>query len=120
LKTITRALIATTKSVTPTLTTPTTPAVGLSVAQRAVTGVKDTIKKGVITPGTTIKIPHVAGSRANLEKAIELWKKYVHEVNEELITLGQESDVYTKAMQEAVTKTVHLILLQSSAPGSMT
>lgn len=101
-----------TKTETTTVTSPispsptTTPSPGISgVAWRAIQGVKDLINKGVVEPGTTIKILHVAGSRANLEKAIELWKQYVPEVNVELITLGQEPDVYTKAMQEAVTKT---------------
>lgn len=99
-----------TKTETVTVTSPvsptTTPPPGISdVAWRAVQGVKDLINKGVVKPGTTIKILHVAGSRANLEKAIELWKQYVPEINVELITLGQEPDVYTKAMQEAVTKT---------------
>ncbi len=85
--------------------TPTGPA-GLSgVAARAVQGVKDLINRGVVKPGTTMRILHVAGSRANLEKAIELWSKYVPEIKVELITLGQEPDVYNKAMQEAVTKT---------------
>ena len=106
-KTLTKTVTTTvTATGTPTTTTTTPMAPGLSaVAQRAVAGVKELIDKGVISPGTTLRILHVAGSRANLEKAIELWKQYVPEVNVELITLGQEPDVYNKAMQEAVTKT---------------
>lgn len=97
-----------TSTVTKTVTaTPgvTPPPVGLSgAATRALEGVRDLLNRGVIKPGTTIKILHVAGSRAQLERAIELWGQYVPEVNVELITLGQEPDVYTKAMAEAVTK----------------
>lgn len=106
-ETITATTTVTAPGVTTTPPTTTTPAIpGLSdVAQRAVAGVKDLISRGVVSPGTTLRILHVAGSRAQLEKAIELWKRYVPEVNVELITLGQEPDVYNKAIQEAVTKT---------------
>ncbi|MEM2389427.1 MAG: extracellular solute-binding protein [Ignisphaera sp.] len=94
----------TTVTVAPTPTPTVIP--GLSgAASRAIAGVRDLLNRGVIAPGTTIRILHVAGSRANLEKAIELWSRYVPEVKVELITLGTEPDVYTKAMSEAVTKT---------------
>ncbi|MEM3662207.1 MAG: extracellular solute-binding protein [Sulfolobales archaeon] len=86
-----------------TVTTPPPPGIDV-VAQRAINGVKDLLTKGLAKPGDKIRILHVAGSRANLEKAIELWKKYIPEIDVELITLGQEPDVYTKAMSEAVTK----------------
>jgi multiple sugar transport system substrate-binding protein len=84
----------------------TTPAIAeLSpVAQRAVLGIKKLIADGKISPGTTLRILHVTGSKAQLEKAIELWRKYVPEINIELVTQGTEPDVYTKAMNEAVTK----------------
>ena len=113
-KTVTHEVTKTatvTKTVTATATTTappptTTPTVGLDpVAQRAIDGVKALLASGKAKPGDTIRILHVAGSRANLEKAIEYWYKYVPDIKVELITLGQEPDVYTKAMQEAVTKT---------------
>jgi multiple sugar transport system substrate-binding protein len=75
------------------------------VARRAVLGVKKLIADGVVPKGATLRILHVAGSKAQLEKAIELWSKYVPEIKVELITMGTEPDVYTKAMSEAVTKT---------------
>jgi multiple sugar transport system substrate-binding protein len=102
--TVTTTVTSTVTGVVPPPTT--TPAVGFDpVTQRAIDGVKALIASGKAKPGDTIRILHVAGSRANLEKAIELWEKYVtKDIKIELITLGQEPDVYTKAMQEAVTK----------------
>jgi ABC-type glycerol-3-phosphate transport system substrate-binding protein len=101
--TLTREVTKTVTATAPITVTP--PPVGLDVvAQRAIDGVKSLIAKGAAKPGDTIRILHVAGSRANLEKAIELWSKYIPEIKIELITLGQEPDVYTKAMSEAVTK----------------
>ncbi|MET1160888.1 MAG: extracellular solute-binding protein [Thermoprotei archaeon] len=112
-KTITKT-VTTTKTVTktpsptpsPTPPSPTTsPIPGLSdVAARAIQGIRDLINRGVVPPGTTLRILHVTGSRAQLEKAKELWEKYVPEVKIELVTQGTEPDVYTKAMEEAVTK----------------
>lgn len=103
-QTVTQTVTATpSPTPTPTLTGPFGPL--SDVALRAVQGAKALIQSGVVPPGTTIRILHVAGSRANLEKAIEWWKKFVPEINIELVTLGQEPDVYTKAMSEAVTKT---------------
>ncbi len=106
-KVLTQTVTATeTVTVTPSPTTTTATVAGLSgAAQRAVDGVKNLISQGKVSPGTSVRILHVAGSRANLEKAIELWKQYVPEINIELITLGQEPDVYNRAIQEAVTKT---------------
>ncbi|MEM1817117.1 MAG: hypothetical protein QW432_07075, partial [Desulfurococcaceae archaeon] len=104
--TVTRTVTAT---VTPTPTptpTPTTPIPGLSeVAVRAINGIKDLIERGVVPRGATLRILHVSGSKAQLEKAIELWSKYVPEIKVELVTMGTEPDVYSKAMSEAVTKT---------------
>jgi multiple sugar transport system substrate-binding protein len=93
--------------VTKTITETTPPPISeLSpVAQRAVQGIRKLIDDGVIPRGTTLRILHVSGSKAQLDKAIELWKKYVPDVNIELVTQGTEPDVYTKAMNEAVTKT---------------
>jgi len=100
--TVTRTVTATG---TPT-PTPTTPIPGLSeVAVRAINGVKDLIERGVVPRGATLRILHVSGSKAQLEKAIELWSKYVPEIKVELVTMGTEPDVYSKSMSEAVTKT---------------
>ena len=108
-KTVTETV---TREVTRTVTVTTTPlptvtpTVGFDpVTQRVIDGVKALLASGKARPGDTIRILHVAGSRANLEKAIELWEKHVtKDIKIELITLGQEPDVYTKAMTEAVTK----------------
>lgn len=100
-----------TETVTKTVTAPITPTPtptipGLSnVAARAVLGAKELVEKGIVPKGATLRILHVAGSKAQLEKAIELWNKYVPEIKVELVTMGTEPDVYTKAMSEAVTKT---------------
>ena len=113
-KTVTATVTKTaevTKTVTTTVTampTPvtTTPApTGLDpVAQRAVDGVKDLIASGKVKPGTTIRLLHAGGSRENWERAIELWKRYVPEINVELVTVDI-IDVRVKAMGEAVAKT---------------
>jgi len=108
-KTITQTVTQTVTAAPPSLTT--TPAPTLEypelsdVARRAVLGVKKLIASGVVPKGATLRILHVAGSKDQLEKAIELWSKYVPEINVELVTMGTEPDVYTKAMSEAVTKT---------------
>ncbi|MEM0379044.1 MAG: extracellular solute-binding protein [Thermosphaera sp.] len=92
--------------ITKTVTETTPPISELSpVAQRAVLGAKKLIDDGVVPRGTTIRILHVSGSKAQLDKAIELWNRYVPEINVELVTQGTEPDVYTKSMNEAVTKT---------------
>ncbi|MEM4436783.1 MAG: extracellular solute-binding protein [Thermosphaera sp.] len=92
--------------ITKTVTETTPPISELSpVAQRAVLGAKKLVDDGVVPRGTTIRILHVSGSKAQLDKAIELWNRYVPEINVELVTQGTEPDVYTKSMNEAVTKT---------------
>ncbi|MEM0011480.1 MAG: hypothetical protein QXT84_07305, partial [Candidatus Bathyarchaeia archaeon] len=76
-KTVTETV---TREVTRTVTVTTTPlptvtpTVGFDpVTQRAIDGVTALLASGKARPGDTIRILHVAGSRANLEKAIELW-----------------------------------------------
>ena len=84
-KTVTSAITKTvTVTATPTMPSPTSPTTTTPaypeldpVAVRALNGVKKLIESGAVKPGATIRILHVAGSRANLEKAIEIWSKYV-------------------------------------------
>ena len=107
-RTLTKTIETTYTITSPATTSPatqTTPVKLSDVALRAVNGIKDLIRRGVVPPGTTLRILHVTGSRDQLLKAIELWKQYVPEINIELVTMGTEPDVYMKMMQEAVTKT---------------
>jgi multiple sugar transport system substrate-binding protein len=97
--------VVTTTSVVPTtsVVTTTVSTVPATVSERAINGARVLVASGKVPKGATIRILHVAGSRAQIEAAIPSWESATG-TKVELVTVGTEGDVYTKAMQEAVTK----------------
>jgi len=88
----------------PTTPSPTGPVPGATVSERAVNGVKQLIDSGVVPKGATVKLLHVAGSKNNFEPFLADWEAKTG-TKVELVTVGSEPDVYTKAMAEATAKT---------------
>jgi len=82
--------------------TPTLP--GEGVADRAVAGARQLVASGAVPAGATIKLLHVAGSKNNFEPFLADWEAKTG-TKVELVTVGSEPDVYTKAMAEATAKT---------------
>jgi multiple sugar transport system substrate-binding protein len=77
---------------------------GAGVSDRAVAGAKQLVASGAVPAGATIKILHVAGSKNNFEPFFADWEAKTG-TKVEVVTLGGEPDVYTKAMAEATAKT---------------
>jgi multiple sugar transport system substrate-binding protein len=94
-----------TVTLTGTAPPPTTPALpGAGVSDRAIAGAKQLVASGAVPPGATIKLLHVAGSKNNFEPFFADWEAKTG-TKVEVVTLGGEPDVYTKAFAEATAKT---------------
>ena len=110
-------------TVTQTVTVPVTPTPtlpGAGVADRAVAGAKQLVASGAIPAGTTIKLLHVAGSKNNFEPFFADWEAKTG-TKVEVVTLGGEPDVLTKAMAEATAKTgaIDIITIFSTWKGDV-
>lgn len=93
-----------TQTVTVTGTAPPPALPGAGVSDRAVAGVKQLVASGAIPAGATLKLLHVAGSKNNFEPFFADWQAKTG-TKVEVVTLGGEPDVYTKAFAEATAKT---------------
>ena len=93
-----------TQTVTVTGTAPPPALPGAGVSDRAVAGVKQLVASGAIPAGATLKLLHVAGSKNNFEPFFADWEAKTG-TKVEVVTLGGEPDVYTKAFAEATAKT---------------
>jgi len=95
-----------TRTETVTTVAPTTPTIVLpgTVSERATAGAKALVDAGVVPRGTVLKLLHVAGSRAQLAPFIPEWKSKTG-IDVELVTVGNEPDIFTKLMAEATAKT---------------
>jgi len=93
-----------TQTVTVTGTAPPPALPGAGVSDRAVAGVKQLVASGAIPAGATLKLLHVAGSKNNFEPFFADWQAKTG-TKIEVVTLGGEPDVYTKAFAEATAKT---------------
>ncbi|MFQ6086224.1 MAG: extracellular solute-binding protein [Candidatus Bathyarchaeia archaeon] len=78
--------------------------VGATEADRAIDGVKKLIEYGKVPPDAKITILHVGGSRAQLLLLAPEWERETG-IKIELATQPTEGDVFTKAIEEATTKT---------------
>jgi multiple sugar transport system substrate-binding protein len=94
----------TTVTVTGTAPPPTPALPGAGVSDRAVAGAKQLVASGAVPAGATIKLLHVAGSKNNFEPFLAQWEALTG-TKVELVTVGAEPDVYTKALAEATAKT---------------
>lgn len=77
---------------------------GGEATDRAIAGAKQLVASGAVPPGATIKLLHVAGSKNNFEPFFADWEAKTG-TKVEVVTLGGEPDVYTKAFAEATAKT---------------
>jgi len=77
---------------------------GAGVSDRAIAGAKQLVASGAVPAGATIKLLHVAGSKNNFEPFFSDWEAKTG-TKVEVVTLGGEPDVYTKAFAEATAKT---------------
>ena len=96
--------VTVTTPVTPTPPPPPPPPPPGTVSERAVAGAKALVDKGIVPEGTTLKLLHVAGSRAQLHPFLGEWADKTG-IGVELVTVGVEGDVFTKLMAEATAKT---------------
>jgi len=93
-----------TETVTVTGTAPPPALPGAGVSDRAIAGAKQLVASGAVPAGATIKLLHVAGSKNNFEPFFADWEAKTG-TKVEVVTLGGEPDVYTKAFAEATAKT---------------
>jgi multiple sugar transport system substrate-binding protein len=77
---------------------------GAGVSDRATAGAKQLVASGAVPAGATLKLLHVAGSKNNFEPFLAQWEALTG-TKVELVTVGAEPDVYTKALAEAPAKT---------------
>jgi multiple sugar transport system substrate-binding protein len=77
---------------------------GATPEERALNGIKALKAAGKIKDGDTFTIMHHSGQRNNIIPALEEWKKLTG-LNFQSAEIGLESDIYTKAMNEAVVRT---------------
>ncbi len=77
---------------------------GATPAERALNGIEALMDEGVIKPGDTFKIMIHSGQRGQIAPALEEFNELTG-LNVELVVIGYEADIYTKAMNEAVVRT---------------
>jgi multiple sugar transport system substrate-binding protein len=77
---------------------------GATPEERALNGIKALKEAGVIKDGDTFSIMHHSGQRNNIVPALEEWNRLTG-LNFQNVEIGLESDIYTKAMNEAVVRT---------------
>jgi multiple sugar transport system substrate-binding protein len=73
-------------------------------ASRALAGLQALLDAGEIRPGDTFKIMIHSGQRGQLAPAVQQLSQLTG-LNVELVVIGYEADIYTKAMNEAVVRT---------------
>ena len=74
------------------------------IAQICVDRVKAMIEAGEVPADAVLRLLHVTGSRAQLEAGIDVWKEATG-IDVELVTQGVEGDIFTKLIEESITKT---------------
>jgi multiple sugar transport system substrate-binding protein len=77
---------------------------GATPEERALNGIQALKQAGVIRDGDTFTIMHHSGQRNNIVPALEEWNRLTG-LNFQNAEIGLESDIYTKAMNEAVVRT---------------
>ncbi len=77
---------------------------GDTVEERALNGIKALKEAGLVKEGDTFTIMHHSGQRNNIVPALEEWNKLTG-LNFQSAEIGLESDIYVKAMNEAVVRT---------------
>lgn len=84
--------------------TPTPEIRGATPEERALSGIEALKRAGKIKDGDTFTIMHHSGQRNNIVPALEEWNKLTG-LNFQSAEIGLESDIYVKAMHEAVVAT---------------
>jgi multiple sugar transport system substrate-binding protein len=86
------------------LVTPTPSVQGATPEERALSGIEALKAAGKIKEGDTFTIMHHSGQRNNIVPALEEWNELTG-LNFQSVEIGLESDIYVKAMNEAVVRT---------------
>ncbi|NIO69335.1 MAG: extracellular solute-binding protein [Anaerolineae bacterium] len=84
--------------------TPTPVALGATPEERALSGIEALKAAGTIKEGDTFTIMHHSGQRNNIVPALDEWNALTG-LNFQSVEIGLESDIYVKAMNEAVVRT---------------
>lgn len=77
---------------------------GATPEERALNGIRALKEAGVVKDGDTFTIMHHSGQRNNIVPALEEWNRLTG-LNFVSAEIGLESDIYTRAMSEAVVRT---------------